>query len=95
MSSFDDLPDPEEERHLRLARLVLDSLGSESMREVEAPHVVVCTDTESGTASYQGPYRDGMAALAAAEAEAGDLGTTYSGLRFSVAPLLSPREDEG
>ena len=94
MSSFDDL-DPEEERHLRMARLVLDSLVSESMREVESPHVVVCTDTESGTESYQGPYRDGLTALVAAEAEADDLGTAVSGLRFSVAPLLSPREDEG
>jgi hypothetical protein len=89
MYSFDNLGDLSGQQ---MVHLVLDSLVGESVREIDLPHLVLCTDLETGAVSYEGPYPDGMTALAAAESESTELDAEVSGFRFTVAPLLPTRE---
>lgn len=95
---FEALPDPthsdasaDGDTRAGIQRLLIENLVREGMQDLDAPHLVVCTDLEDGTVSFQGPYPDALTALLAAEAECGDLGPELLGLRFSVAPLLPPR----
>jgi hypothetical protein len=64
-----------------LARLLIDSVVAESVREIDLPHVVVVHDPVTGTSSMQGPFPNGLAALVAADAE-------DPSMQVSVAPLL-------
>ncbi|MFC6154741.1 hypothetical protein [Nocardioides yefusunii] len=75
----------------RINRLLVENLVREGVQDLDAPHLVVCTDLEDGTVSFQGPYADALTAVLAAEAESGDIAPDISGLRFTVAPLLPPR----
>ena len=74
--------------------LLMRTLAAAAAEEIDRPHIVVCTDPETGATSYSGPYPDGLAALAAAERD--DERERSAGLpermRYSVATL---REVEG
>jgi hypothetical protein len=79
----------------RIARIMY----SMELNEMAMPHVVVTTLVGCGSATFSGPYANGLLALAVAEAEhqadraAGGTGD----VRFSVAalyPTVDPRELE-
>lgn len=52
-----------------LGRLLVDMLVSGAVRDMDLPHVLVCTDHTTNSVSLSGPYPDGLAALCAAEAD--------------------------
>jgi hypothetical protein len=57
--------------------------------ELDLPHIVVCSDKRTGSVSYSGPFRDGVAALVFAERESAVDRALNDGdpLTFSVAAL--------
>jgi hypothetical protein len=67
------------------------SLAAAAREEIEMPHIVLCTDPETGTTSYSGPYPNGLAALAAADRdERREVATgVEEPMRYSVAALLA------
>lgn len=76
-------PLPDEPTFAPLARLLLDNVVAESIREIDGPHVVILRDPASGATSFQGPFPDGLTALLIADAE-------DPALEAAVAPLLAP-----
>jgi len=72
--------------HDFLSRAVAAAAGE----EIDLPHIVVCSDRETGAVSYSGPFPDGLTALVAAEREAtlDRRGITEAPMEFSVAALL-------
>jgi|EndMetStandDraft_4_1072995.scaffolds.fasta_scaffold1012811_2 hypothetical protein len=73
-----------------VARIML----SMEVVEIDMPHVVVTTVSGCASASYSGPYANGLAALAVAEAEhQAELAAGGTGeIRFSVAALYPGAE---
>lgn len=73
-----------------VANLVWEHLIEEAITELDRPHLVICTHTATGVSSYQGPYRDALAAAIAAQQDQDCLTGPdgVSALRFTVAPLL-------
>jgi hypothetical protein len=57
--------------------------------EIDLPHVVVTTVAACGSATYSGPYADGLEALSVAQAEhQADIAAGGTGdVRYSVAAL--------
>ncbi|MGO4258507.1 hypothetical protein [Marmoricola sp. RAF53] len=87
----DRRPDiPDEALHALVARAV----GEAAREEIDLPHVVVCRDPQTGTVTYAGPFRDGLAALVHADresrAEQGDDGVPFE---ITVAALYPARAD--
>lgn len=73
---------------------VMDALVGDSVREIDLPHAVVCTDRVTGVESFLGPYPSGLAALCAAEAERllelrHDPGSPTV---FTIVPLTPPAD---
>jgi hypothetical protein len=71
---------------------ILQAISRMITTEIDRPHVLVCADRMTGTTSYLGPFRDGLAALVAAdEQERQDQlhapGDVYT---YTVAPLYAP-----
>lgn len=64
-----------------LTRLLLENVVTESVREIDGPHLVICRDPHTGLMSFQGPFPDGLSALVAADQE-------DESLQVSVAPLV-------
>lgn len=73
-----------------LAALMTDSVVRSEMDEVDSPHVMLCTDLNTGFISVAGPFPDGFAALVAAEQDAATLATSEAYLEFRVLPLYPP-----
>lgn len=71
-------------------RLLIEGVVREALREMDAPHLVVCHDPTTGLVSHQGPYATGYEAVVAAEMEAIDVAMDAPELSYSVAPLLPP-----
>lgn len=75
-----------------LMELVRDALARDAVREIDAPHIVICFDPNTRYITYSGPYERAMDALVAADYErqrevAAD---PTSQLEFSIAPLYQP-----
>jgi hypothetical protein len=65
----------------------------EWVRELDMPHVVVCSDPVTGTVSLQGPYPTALAAACAAQRDQDredEQPEVEHRMVFSVAPLLAP-----
>lgn len=73
-------------------RSILDAISRMISTEIDHPHVLICEDRTTGTTSYLGPFRDGLAALlAAAEQEKQDaLHAPGDAFDYAVAPLYRP-----
>jgi len=84
-SGDDDEPVRDHARDL-LARLA-GGLAAEEAAAMDRPHVVICRDPETGTASCQGPFVYGFAALVAAHRQAEIERACGSGLEFTAYPL--------
>lgn len=83
-----ETPDP----RAREGETVLEAISRMISTEIERPHLLICEDMATGTTSYLGPFRDGLAALLAAdEQERQDAlhapGDVFS---YAVAPLYRP-----
>lgn len=66
----DDDTSWQQDLRIERARLDLfDILSAAAADEIDLPHLVVCTDPETGTVTYQGPFADAMTALVRAEHE--------------------------
>lgn len=72
--------------------LLLEHLVRQSLTEIDVRHVVVVRDSRTGAITVQGPYRDGLAALVAADLEAESDRADGGRLEFSVTPLI-PGDD--
>ena len=75
-----------------LSKMLVDRLVAVAVGDLDLAHLVICTHLATGVTSYQGPYRDALAAAAAADRDAACLGGEggEGELRFSIAPLLHP-----
>jgi len=71
--------------HEFLSRIV----GAAEAAELDLPHIVICSDTDTGAISYEGPFPDGIAALVFAERESAVDQELNDGvpLTFKVAAL--------
>ncbi|MCW2787227.1 MAG: hypothetical protein JWP74_3744 [Marmoricola sp.] len=94
------MPDPDEDTswyddlRCELAQQWLEqAVVQASLEEIDLPHIVVCRDAETGTASYSGPFPNGIAALSFADRE---IATDRDGrggapFDFTVAALYPAR----
>lgn len=75
---------------------VSDAVGAAAREEIDLPHIVVCSDLETGAVSYSGPFRDGLSALVFAQRESDLDRTANTGrpMQFSVAALF-PADEPG
>lgn len=79
-----------------LGRRLLDMLVRDSVRDMDLPHVLVCTDHTTSSVSLSGPYPNGLAALCAAEADhvSERRQDPDSCMVFSVIALVPPGASE-
>lgn len=75
-----------------LGERLVDMLVCGAVREMELPHVLVCTDHATSSVSLSGPYPNGLAALCAAEADhvLERRQDPDSSMVFSVVALVPP-----
>lgn len=85
-TSRDRSGDPDQETLDTHLELEFDDVVSESA----LPHVVVCTDVDSGGFTLEGPYATGCLAIMAADREIRRDPAGLSGLRFTVQPIYPP-----
>ncbi|HVK28446.1 MAG TPA: hypothetical protein VM575_08895 [Nocardioides sp.] len=69
---------------------LLDRISAADAALLDGPHILVCTDTDTGTTTYTGPYPSGYDAVASlADLESGQ--QPHPGartVRCTLAPLL-------
>lgn len=71
---------------------VVDAISRLISTEIEQPHLLICEDTVTGSTSYLGPFRDGFAALLAADEQERQDALHAPGdvFAYAVAPLYRP-----
>jgi len=79
-----------------LGQRLVDMLVCGAVRDMDLPHVLVCTDHTTSSVSLSGPYPDGLAALCAAEADhvLERRQDPDSSTEFSVIALVPPGASE-
>jgi len=75
-----------------LGRRLVDMMVCDAVRDMDLPHVLVCTDHTTSSVSLSGPYPNGLAALCAAEADhvLEHRQEPDSSMVFSVIALVPP-----
>ena len=75
-----------------LREIISRAVTAAEAAELELPHLVICTDRQTGHTSYAGPFPDALAALTYAEIQAArDRAAPEDPLiRWSVSVLLPP-----
>lgn len=86
----EEAPDPA--LSSRQGEQILEAISRMITTEIDEPHVLICADASTGTTSYLGPFRNGLAALVAAdEQERQDqLHAPGDVIDYTVAPLHRP-----
>lgn len=73
--------------------MIREALIANEVENLDAPHIVICRVAGTNVASYLGPFRTGLDALMAAQAEADS--TLEEAFEYRVAALMQPVPPSG